>query len=105
MSGLLWVQGAKEDVTKWFLPRSGKKNTLKAFLERQHPGVPSALLDPKAPAPWRSNPARTAKPSSAKPAPGLSAKQAPAPSAVGSAGPRAGTPPRYACAVSAPLLS
>ncbi len=88
MRWLCWVQGGKDSVTKRLLPGPGKKGSLKAYLERQHPGMPSALLDPKAPAPWRSSPARRAKPSTAK--------QAPAPSAAGCAGPRARTPPRCA---------
>ena len=89
-----WLQGGKEDATKCFVPGSGGKNSLKAFLERRHPGVPSVLLDPKAPAPWRSSPSRVKK---------SSPNQAPAPFAASPAGPRKGSPARYA-GVSAELI-
>ncbi len=89
------MQGGKEDVSKRFVPGSGAKFSLKAFLERQHPGVPSMLLDPKAPAPWRSSPSRTTKPSP---------KQAPAPRSAGSACPKEEFSPRYAALSAQPTL-
>ena len=65
------MQAPKADVDKWFLPGAGKRHDLKAFLEQQHPGMPSALLDPKAPAPWRSSSLRSSR-SSPKQAAGRS---------------------------------
>ena len=65
------TQAPRGDVNKWFLPGAGKRHDLKAFLEQQHPGMPSALLDPTAPAPWRSPSLRSAR-SSPKQAAGRS---------------------------------
>lgn len=61
---MVWVcmQGVKGDVNKLFLKGTGARDDLRAFLERQHPGVPSALFDPNAPAPWRSSPSHVRKP-------------------------------------------
>ena len=55
------MQAPKADVNKWFLPGAGKRHDLKAFLEQRHLGMPSALLDPTAPAPWRSSSLRSAR--------------------------------------------
>ena len=57
-----WVQASEGDANKWFLPGLGVGKDLRAFLTRQHPSMPAALLDPKLPAPWRSSPSRIQKP-------------------------------------------
>lgn len=65
------TQAPRADVNKWFLPGASKRHDLKAFLEQQHPTMPSALLDPTAPAPWR-NPSLPSARSSPKQAAGRS---------------------------------
>lgn len=81
------VPTAEKGVDQLFAPGAGTRQDLKAYLESQHPDMPSALLDFKAPAPWRSRPPRAAKPSP---------KQAPRRPLIGAVGAKEGSPQRCA---------